>query len=252
VAWVESTSASFQCRHSSAHTADAARVLASLEQTRERLADRFPRTVDDLTVILHDGPGSLAASNPLIPLVWAATDPAARRYVTGWVSRRELHVLAPAILRDRAAGGTGSVQMMALAAPTLYTRRVLIECNHDLHNRRAPRRAAAALRWAWLFEGTSRWFSGESAYARTAIIRRLREGGRPSFPPSMRDAPLLGATVIDLLIREEGEQAAAALVAHLHPDGPRAALVKAFRGRPLVHTEGTWRSHLSRLASASG
>jgi hypothetical protein len=67
----------------------------------------------------------------------------------------------------------------------------------------------------------------------------------------VRDATLLGGTVIDLLAREQGELAAAQLASRLHPKGPSAALAKAFGGRELVHTEGAWRSHLARLASAS-
>ena len=84
---------------------------------------------------------------------------------------------------------------------------------------------------------------------RGAIGRRLHEGRRPHFPPGLSDAPLLGGTVIDLIAREQGEPAAAQFVTRLHPQGPRAALTKVF-GRPLVHTEGAWRSHLARLASA--
>jgi hypothetical protein len=38
------------------------------------------------------------------------------------------------------------------------------------------------------------------------------------------------------------------MACRLHPKGPRAALSKAFRGRPMVHTEGAWRSHLARMA----
>ena len=79
--------------------------------------------------------------------------------------------------------------------------------------------------------------------------RRLREGGRPAFPPSVRDAPLLGGTVLDLLAAEQGDQAVARLATRLHPQGPRAGLEQAF-GRRLVHTEGDWRSHLARVASA--
>jgi hypothetical protein len=56
--------------------------------------------------------------------------------------------------------------------------------------------------------------------------------------------------VIDLLARETGEQSAARFCCRLHPQGPTAALTRAFGGRSLVHTEGAWRSHLSRLASA--
>jgi hypothetical protein len=60
---------------------------------------------------------------------------------------------------------------------------------------------------------------------------------------------LLGGTVIDLLVREEGEQRAVELACRLHPQGSRAALSKAFHGRAFVHIEGAWRAHLARLAT---
>jgi hypothetical protein len=247
MAWVESVSPSFTCRHASAHLDDAARVLDSLERTRESLSRLFPRTIGELSVILHDGPTSLALSNPAMPLAWIATAPAARRYVAGWVGRDELHVLAPAVLRERASNVQGSAQMLEHAPASLYARRVIVDCNHDLHTRGAPARLTTELRWAWLFEGASRWFSGETAHARPAIARRLREGRRPSFPPGIRDATLLGGTVFDLIVREEGELAAAQFASRLHPQGPKAALAKVFDGRPLVHSEGAWRSHLARI-----
>ena len=74
-------------------------------------------------------------------------------------------------------------------------------------------------------------------------------GRPPSFPPGVRDAPLLGGTVLDLLAREEGPPAAARLASRLHPGGSRAALVKAFGGRDLRHTEKSWRAHLARLGA---
>jgi hypothetical protein len=170
--------------------------------------------------------------------------------VAGWVGREELHVLAPAALDARASKVPGSREMLALTAAALYARRVVVENNHDLTGARIPSRVALELRWAWLFEGAARWFGGQTEHARPAIARRLHEGRRPSFPPGVRDAPLLGATVIDLLAREQGELAAAQFSCRLHPQGARAALSKAFDGRPFVHTEGAWRSHLARLASA--
>jgi hypothetical protein len=200
--------------------------------------------------VLHDSVVSLVLASPLLPAIWAATVPAARRYVTGWVGRREIHTLAPRVLQARASGLSESATMLRLSPVTLYTRRVVIDCNRRLRDLAPPLRLAAELRWAWLIEGTSRWFSGESAHARPAIARRLREGARPAFPPRLPDAPLLGATVIDLLVREEGEAAAVRLASRLDPAGPRSALERAFRGRRLVHTEGTWRAHLARLAEA--
>jgi hypothetical protein len=54
--------------------------------------------------------------------------------------------------------------------------------------------------------------------------------------------------VIDLVAREEGVEAAVRLACALPRGGPREALVSAFHGRAMVHTEGTWRAHLARLA----
>jgi hypothetical protein len=190
------------------------------------------------------------ASNPLLMLAWAGTAPAARRYLAGWVGHDEIHVLAPSVLARRASGVPGSASMLELAPASLYTRRVIIECNHELHRATPAHRTALGLRWAWLLDGASRYFSGETAHARAAITRRLYEGGRPRFPPALRDASLLGGTVIDLMVTELGEIPAAQFAVRLHPDGPKAALVKAFGGRSLDHTAGLWRSHLTKLAAA--
>jgi hypothetical protein len=249
--WIESASPSFQARHDSADANDATRVLDSLERTRAHLSEYFPVTVDDLAVVLHGSMLSLTIANPALPAIWLATAPAARRYVGGWAGRHELHVLSPRVLQARASNVPGSREMLLLTAAALYTRRVVAENNHELAHARRPARAVLELRWAWLVEGAGRWFSGQTEHARPAIARRLREGGRPRFPPGLRDAPLLGGTVIDLLAREEGERAAAQFVRRLHPQGPRAALSKAFAGRTLAHTESAWRSHLTRIASAN-
>ena len=82
--------------------------------------------------------------------------------LTGWVTREDIHLLSPPALRARAAGNPALAAVLAHAAATLYTRRVLIEANHDLHQARAARRTLAARRWAWLLEGGARWFSGEA------------------------------------------------------------------------------------------
>jgi hypothetical protein len=68
----------------------------------------------------------------------------------------------------------------------------------------------------------------------------------PSFPPGLRDAALLGGTLVDLLAREEGPDAVSRLIIKLHPKGAKQALVDAFGGRPLGDTERVWRASLSR------
>jgi hypothetical protein len=248
--WVESVSPSFTARHDATATDDARHVLQSLERARRYLEGYFPRTPSEVTLVLHGGPAGLIASNPMMPLVWLATAPAARRYVVGWTGRTVIHMLEPALLRRRASSVAGSAEMLQDGAACLYARRVIISSNKDLARVMLALRLRRELRWAWLLEGAARWFGGQTAHARPAIARRLREGGPPSFPPGPRDAALLGGTVIDLLAREEGAQAAARFACRLHPQGPRAALSQAFGGRALTHTEGAWRSHLARLASA--
>jgi hypothetical protein len=250
MSWVESVSPSFRARHESADADDAGRVLYSLERVRERLERRFPRRTGEMTVVLHRSAVGLWLANPVVPVIWLATAPAARRYVGGWAGARELHVLAPAALRARASSVPGSREMLELTPAALYARRVISENNHGLREATPPARIGLELRWAWLVEGGARWLAGQTEHARPAIARRLREGSRPAFPPGTRDAALLGGTVVDLLARERGEQAAVQFVCRLHPQGARAALTKAFTGRGLAHTEGAWRSHLARLANA--
>ncbi len=204
-----------------------------------------------MSVVFHSGGASLSIASPMVPLAWIVAAPAARRYVAGWSGREELHVLRPDRLEARASTVPGSREMLAATASTLYARRVIIENNPDVPLRTSPRRIRAELRWAWLLEGAARWFGGQTAHARPAIARRLREGRRPAFPPGVRDAPLLGGTVIDLLVSERGEPAAARLACRLHPSGRRAALREAFGGPSPARIEEAWRDHLARMAAGA-
>jgi hypothetical protein len=253
VAWVETASPNFTARHESADEEDVVGVLELLEGTRERLAEAFPSVPDEaVAVVVHGSDGALALARPIVPAARALTAPAARRYLVGWPGRRELHVLAPRILAKRASNVPGSREMELLAPAALYTQLVVGHNNPELPPPFRPAKLVRGVRWAWLLLGAAQWFSGQTQHARPAIARRLREGGEPDFPPSLRDAQLLGGTIIDLLAREEGEHAAVELACKLPPGGPERGLVHAFHGRPLVHTEGTWRGHLARLATAGG
>ncbi len=248
MARVESESEHFHCRHSAEFTADAARVLALLERTRERLGEHFAQQPQLLTVVLHDSVASLALSNPLLALQWALTGRAARRYVTGWCGRRELHVLSPEALRRRSSAVTGSFEMLALAPASLLARRVIIGQLPQLSAARAPLRLFAELRCAWLLDGVSRWISGESAYSRGAIAARMRDGRRPRFPPGAGDAPLLAPALVELLVKARGSAAVADLVFGLREGGERTAITRAFAGRTLDAVESDWRSTLRRVA----
>jgi hypothetical protein len=248
MAWVETESPNFTARHEERDADDVVELLGLLEGTRARMAEVFPSVPDHVGVVIHGSNAALALAQPYIPIVRQLTAPAARRYLVGWFGRDTVHVLAPRILRERASNVPGSEEM-ALRAPAAYYAQLVVGHNNpQLPPPFRLGRFIRYLRWAWLPNGAAQWFSGQTAFARPAIARRLREGPEPSFPPSLRDSILLGGTVFDLIAREEGEEEAVKVACRLPPGGPKRALVYAFKGRPLVHTDGTWRAHLSRIA----
>ena len=161
--------------------------------------------------MLHTSRAELDLAQPLLPIVRRLTTPAARRYLAGWAGGSALHVLAPRLLAARAANVDGSREMLLLTPAALYVQLVVAECNPALPPPWSPRSTLRARDWAWLIAGAAQWFSGQTAHARPAIARRLREGARPDFPPSLRDAALLGGTVVDLIVREEGVERAVEL-----------------------------------------
>jgi hypothetical protein len=78
------------------------------------------------------------------------------------------------------------------------------------------------------------------------VITRLREGDKPRFPPSRRDAILLGGTVFDVLDRHAGPQACAMLASRLNREGPKGNLELAFDA-PMHDIEKAWRHHLDDI-----
>lgn len=245
--WEETESPHFAARHDEADLEDAIGVLEVLEGTRQRLEQRFPRVPGLVNVVLHGTRAQLYAAQPELALVVRLTSPAARRYVVGWPTAGGMHLLAPRHMEARASNVPGSREMALLAPAALYAQLVVGVNNPQLPPPFRPGSLRQMLRWAWLWAGAGQHFGGQTVHARPAIARRLREGTEPSFPPSVRDALLLGGSVLDLLAAQRGEEAVVALACAL-PDGrPDRALERAF-GQPLVGVGGTWRAHLARLA----
>jgi len=249
--WLETASEHFTARHGEEDAEHAQAVLEQLEGMRARLVGLLDPLPEDVAVVLHASEGQLALARPMLPLRRWLTAPAARRYVAGGVAGTDVHVLSPPLLAARASGAEGSAEMLARTPAALYARLAVGFASPRLP---PPTRIGTVIRswrWAWLVEGIGAWLSGQTALARPAIARRLHEGPPPAFPPALRDAVLLGGTLVDLLAREEGEAAAVRFAVELDAAGPREGLVRAFHGRRLEHTEATWRAHLARLADAA-
>jgi hypothetical protein len=244
VPWLETPSETFVARHDARDAPDVDRVLAQLEYARGRLERQLEVELGELAVVLHGSPAQLDAAQPWLPVQRRLTAPAARRYVVGWAAERELHVLAPRLLAQRASNVEGSLELLMLAPSGLLARRALAARHPGFPPPLGPRRLARWTRSAWFVEGAAQFLSGQTRHVRPAVMRRLREGPPPGFPPGRSDALLLGGSVFDLVAREEGDRAAVAVVRA----GPDQALDHAFGSRGRRHTEAAWRSHLERLA----
>jgi hypothetical protein len=245
VAWVETESLSFTARHESEDEASAQRILDALEDLRLRLEDRFEIAPGEVTVIVHPTPAWLAAAHPFLPLARLAAAPAGRRYLAGWAMASELHVLNDEHAEARAAG-EDSLLALRGTAERLYAQIVLGANNDRLPPPWGVRRFARYLRWAWLIEGAAEYFSGQVSLFRAAVSTRMRQGDPPAFPPSARDAIILGGTIFDLLERERGRDACALLVSRLRRGGAESSLEIAF-DRPVGEIERDWRRHLREI-----
>ena len=241
--WVETESLSFVARHEEGDEPCAERTLDALEDLRLKLEDRFNDAPGGITVVVHPTQAWLAAAHPFLPAARLAAAPAGRRYLAGWAMAGELHVLNDEAA-DRRAAGAQSLRALQGTAERLYAQLVLAANNDRLPPPWDPRRFSRYLRWAWLIEGGAQYFAGQVAMFRPAAIRRLREGRKPKFPPSRRDAIILGGTVFDLLEREVGAHACELLVSRLRRGGARRSLELAFDAE-LPAIEKRWRRHLN-------
>ena len=199
--------------------------------------------------MVHPGPIWLNIANPLLPVARWTAAPAGRRYMAGWAMASELHVLGDGHMERRSAG-EDSLAALRGTAERLYAQLVIALNNRELPPPWTPRKAARYLRWAWLIEGGAQYFARQTGLYRAAVIRRMREGSRPAFPPSRRDAVILGGTLFDLLEAERGRDACTVLVSRLRRSGPLAALEGAFAAKA-AEIEAAWREQLKAMSGSA-
>ena len=221
-------------------------LLDRLELFRAQLERRFFRTPGDISIVMHPSALELSLAQPWLPLARRATAPAARRYLAGWFNTNEIHVLSPRALEKRASVVAGSVEALRLAPMHEYVHLVVGANNPQLPPPFSPRSFARYLRWAWLAEGAATHFSGQAPLLRPAIVRRMHEGRPPSFPPTARDAMLLGGTIFGLVEEAYGPTASVELVSRLDAGGPDAAIERVF-ARRAREVEPDWRDYLRSL-----
>ena len=248
MAWVETASLSFVARHESAQATAAQAVLDDLERFRAELEDIFERVPGEISVVIHPRPAMLALAAPWLPLARAMSAPAGRRYFAGFFAAREIHMLAPEALERRASVVPGSREALTRTPRHEYSHLVLAANNTSMPPPFTPAAFRRYVRNAWVCEGAAVHFAGQVPHLRAAVARRLREGGRPRFPPAARDSFVLGGTVFGLLERELGAAACVSLAkAPLGSSG--AELVEAAFGRSPGAVERSWIDYLAEFTA---
>jgi len=239
--WVETESLSFAARHESGQTGSVERLLDDLERFRTALEPRFEAVPGEIAVIVHPRSLMLSLAHPWLPAARMVSAPAGRRYFAGFYNRREIHVLAPSVLEARASEVAGSREAMLLSPRHEYAHLVVGANNPSLPPPFTPGTFRRYVRMAWVSEGAATYLAGQVPHMRAAVARRLREGGRPSFPPAARDALVLGGTVFDFLANEAGQPAADALALSQTPEDAMAALGSS--------TARAWEDYLAGFAA---
>src|ERR1700712_3564680 len=250
MSWIETESLSFTARHDTDDAAYAERTLDRMEDLRLRLEARFGQVPGEVTVVIHTNPAWLTMAHPFLPAARWSAAPAGRRYLAGWAMATELHVLNDTHMERRAAGDDSKEALLG-TAERLYAQLVIAANNTSLPPYWTPRRFARYLSWAWLVEGGAQYFSRQVGLYPPRGPRRLRETPRPSFPPSRRDAVILGGTIFDLLENERGPEACERLVDGLLPGGPAVTLEDAFDAR-FRDIEDAWRDYLRTMVRPAG
>ena len=251
VTWVETASETFVARHDER---DARRRRARARAARVRRASGSSAQLEvelgELAVVLHGSPAQLDAAQPWIALQRRLTAPAARRYVVGWAGERELHVLSPRLLAQRASNVEGSLEMLMLAPSALLARHALARRPPRLPAAARPAAAArAGCAAAWFVEGARAVALGPDA---PRAARRSRGGcaraRAPAFPPK----PRRRAAARRHGVRPARARGGRARRGRRPPAAaPTRLLADGFHGRGVRRTEDAWRSHLARLADAS-
>lgn len=222
--WVETESLSFAARHESGQTASVERLLDDLERFRTAMEPRFDVVPGEIAVVVHPRSLMLSLAHPWLPAMRMVSAPAGRRYFAGFFNRREIHVLAPPALEARASEVAGSREAMMLSPRHEYAHLVVGANNTSLPPPFTPGTFRRYVRMAWVSEGSATYLAGQVPHMRAAVARRMREGGRPAFPPAARDALVLGGTVFEFVAREAGAAAADALALSRTPEEAMAAL----------------------------
>lgn len=241
--WTESTSNLFRVRFDDDSRLEVEELVHVLETYAARLEAHGLLLPPHPTVVVHPTALSLSLAQPAYVAALALTETHGRKYLASWASGSTLHLIAP----SRLARGTESHISLRDAlerAPACGLAHLALgHANPGLDLQRTLRRRA----WFWLAWGAGQTLVGQVPMLASVIALRRKERRALQVPPPMRDAVVLGGSIVELVLRQRGLTGLVHLLKDPLPPAPEGWIGRALPGLGPTEREVRWRMLLDDL-----
>lgn len=241
--WTESTSNLFRVRFDDDARLEVEELVHVLETFAARLEAHGLLLPPHPTIVVHPTAMSLALAQPAYVAALGLTETHGRKYLASWASGSTLHLIAPGRLARGAESHISLRDAMERQPACGLAHLALGYANPGLSLQRALRRRA----WFWLAWGAGQTLVGQVPMLASVIAVRRRERRGLSLTPPMRDAVILGGSIVELVLRERGLTALTHLLREPLPPSPEGWIGRALPGLGPTEREVRWRMLLDDL-----
>jgi hypothetical protein len=241
--WTESTSNLFRVRFDDDSRTEVEELVHVLETYAARLEAHGLVLPPHPTVVVHPTAMSLALAQPAYLAAIAMTETHGRKYLASWASGHTLHLVAPHRLMRGTESHITLRDAMERAPACGLAHLALGHANPGLTLQRALRRRA----WFWLAWGAGQTLVGQVPMLASVIALRRKERRALSLTPPMRDAVVLGGSIVELVLRQRGLTGLVHLLREPLPPSPEGWIGHALPGIGGTERDVLWRMVLDDL-----
>lgn len=241
--WTESASNLFRVRFDDEARTEVEELVHILETYAVRLEAHGLVLPPHPTVVVHPTAVSLSLAQPAYVAALGLTETHGRRYLASWTSGSTLHLISPERLRRGTENHISLRAAMERAPACGLAHMALGHANSGLSLQRALRSRG----WFWLAWGAGQTLVGQVPTLASVIAVRRKERRALSLTPAMRDAVILGGSIVELVLRERGLTGLVHLLKAPLPERPEAWIARALPGVGPTEREVQWRMLLDDL-----
>ncbi len=241
--WTESSSNLFRVRFDDDARTEVEELVHVLETVAARLDAHGLRLPPHPTIVVHPTGLSLGLAQPGYFAAQSLTEAVGRRYLASWSVGSTLHLVVPHRLLRNGRGQVTMREALERAPSCGLAHLALGHTNPALSLQRTLRNRS----WFWLAWGAGQTLVGQVPLLATSIAIRRRERRAMTIPPPMRDAVVLGGSLVELVLRERGLTALVQLLREPLPPTPQAWIGQALPGLGPTERDVRWRMLLDEL-----